>query len=85
MKSKNIPKKPDNIKSTSRRDFLKKGLLAGAGTVIGGSIVGSFNAFAENGDTLKVLGPDGKIMAVDKSHLKEIGARTEEQMQQTDR
>ncbi|RLD52941.1 MAG: 4Fe-4S dicluster domain-containing protein [Bacteroidetes bacterium] len=85
MKSKNIPKKNDNIKSTSRRDFLKKGLLAGAGTVIGGSIVGSFNAFAENGDTLKVLGPDGKIMAVDKSHLKEIGARTEEQMQQAGR
>jgi len=85
MRHKNNPEKNSDKKSTSRRDFLKKGLLAGAGTIVGGGIVGSFNAFAQSGDTLKVLGPDGKVMAVDKLHLKEIGARTEEEMQKAGR
>ncbi|NOZ35647.1 MAG: 4Fe-4S dicluster domain-containing protein [Chlorobi bacterium] len=81
MKSKNTHAEKNNKKSTSRRNFLKKGLLAGAGTVLGAGVVGSFDAFAEGGDSIKVLGPDGKILTVDKSHLKEIGARTEAQMQ----
>jgi Fe-S-cluster-containing dehydrogenase component len=68
-------------KSESRRDFLKKGLLAGAGTVLGGGIVGSFNAFANKGDTIKVLGPDMKVLTVPKDQIEELGFRAEEQMQ----
>jgi len=85
MKDKKHPEKHSEKKSTSRRDFLKKGLLAGAGTILGGGIVGSFNAFAQGGDTIKVLGPDGKVLSVDKSHLKEIGMRTEAEMQDAGR
>lgn len=75
----------NSMNKSSRRDFLKKGLLAGAGAVFAGGVVSSFNAFAESGDTIKVLGSDGKILSVEKSHLKEIGARTENQMQKEGR
>ncbi len=76
--------KSKNKKNNSRRDFLKTGLLAGAGTLLTGGIVSTFNATA-SGETVKLLGQDGKIVEVDKAHVKNVGKKTEEQLQQLGR
>lgn len=81
MKDQKHPEKKSEKKSTSRRDFLKKGLLAGAGTVLGGGVVGSFNAFANKEDTIKVLGPDMQILTIRKDQIEEMGFREEDEMQ----
>ena len=85
MKDQKLPEKKSEKNSTSRRDFLKKGLLAGAGTVLGGGVVGSFNAFANKEDTIKVLGPDMKILTVRKDQIEEMGLREEDEMQKEGR
>ena len=84
MKDQKHPKE-NSEKNTSRRDFLKKGLLAGAGVVIGGGVVGSFNALANTGDTIKVLGPDMKILTIRKDQVEEMGLRDEDEMQKEGR
>ncbi len=85
MNEKNENQKKKEFK-ISRRDFLKKGLMAGVGVALTGSgIVSAFDAFAQGGEKIKVLGPDGNVMSVDKSHLKEIGLKTEEEMQESGR
>ena len=81
MKDQKHPEKKSEKKTTSRRDFLKKGLLAGAGTVLGGGVVGSFNAFANKEDTIKVLGPDMQILTIRKDQIEDMGFREEEEMQ----
>jgi molybdopterin-containing oxidoreductase family iron-sulfur binding subunit len=85
MKDKNHPDNKKEKQSTSRRDFLKKGLLAGAGAVVGGGIVGSFNALAGHEDTIKVLGPDMKILSIPKHLAEEQGIRDEDTMQKEGR
>lgn len=70
--------------STSRRSFLKTGLLAGAGTLLTGGIVSAFNATA-TGETVKLLAQNGEIVEVDKAHVKNVGAKTEELLQKLGR
>lgn len=72
----------ENPKGNSRRDFLKVGAALGAGTVLGG-VLGQLqakNTETTNG-TVRVLSADGNVLEVDKSHLTEIGKRSEKQMQ----
>ena len=76
-------KNKDNNK-TSRRNFLKTGLMAGAGTILTGGIVTSFNATAK-GETLTVLGTDGKPKEVSKEHLKDLGNKTQAELQDAGR
>lgn len=56
----------------SRRYFLKKGLLAGAGIAAGSTLLGACTdaAATGSGEKVKVLTTDGEIMEVDKSRLK---------------
>jgi molybdopterin-containing oxidoreductase family iron-sulfur binding subunit len=53
----------------NRRDFLKKGFLAGAGALMANQLLTSCNDEPE-GDTVKVLTTDGKVVEVSKSNLK---------------
>ncbi|MDP1621819.1 MAG: 4Fe-4S dicluster domain-containing protein [Bacteroidales bacterium] len=63
-----VNKHPKN----SRRQFLKKGLIAGAGVAIGSGLVTAYiDATAtETGEKVKVLTTDGEIMEVDQGLLK---------------
>jgi Fe-S-cluster-containing dehydrogenase component len=65
-----VKKKNDNTKK-SRREFLKKGLLAGAGVVAGSSLVAAFvdKSLPESGEKVKALTTDGEIIEVDKAHV----------------
>jgi Fe-S-cluster-containing dehydrogenase component len=66
-------KKEENKDSrSSRRDFLRKGLLAGAGVVAGGGLIAAYvdKSAAETGEKVKVLTTDGEIVEVDKGHIK---------------
>lgn len=62
----------DLSKNKSRREFLKKGLMAGAGLAVGSGLVSacSSSTASEAGDKVKVLTTDGEIMEVDKTLLK---------------
>ena len=68
-----MKKEPENNpKKSTRRDFLKKSLVAGAGIAATGGLVQAYldtNA-AESGEMVKVLSTDGEIIEVDKSHIK---------------
>jgi len=59
-------------KKNSRRDFLKKGLLAGAGVVAGSSLIASYvdKSKKESGEKVKALTTDGQIIEVDKSQIR---------------
>jgi Fe-S-cluster-containing dehydrogenase component len=61
-----------NNQKNSRRQFLKKGLLAGAGVAVGGGLLNAYseNPAGENGEKVKVLTTNGEIMEVDKAKLK---------------
>ena len=60
-------KKDDN---NSRRNFLKLGILAGAGTVAAGAILATGKkASGESGEKIKVLTTSGEVMEVDKNFL----------------
>ena len=56
----------------SRRQFLKKGLVAGAGVAIGGSLIATYVdvTASETGEKVKVLTTSGEIMEVDRGLLK---------------
>jgi len=56
----------------SRRKFLKKGLLAGAGALFGGGILKAYTTESGNksGSKVKVLTTNGEIMEVDEFSLK---------------
>jgi Fe-S-cluster-containing dehydrogenase component len=59
-------------KKNSRREFLKKGLMAGAGVVAGGSLIAAYvdKSEKESGEKVKALTTDGQIIEVDKSWIK---------------
>lgn len=69
MKKKN---EPVEKKTNSRREFLKKGLVAGAGVLATAGLVEAYldTSAAESGEKVKVLTTDGKIMEVDQAHLR---------------
>ena len=60
-----------NIKG-SRRDFLKKGLIAGAGMVAGGTLLSAIsdNSGSGSGEKVKALTTNGEIIEVDKIHVR---------------
>ena len=62
----------NNEKKNSRRAFLKKGLMAGAGVVAGGSLIAAYvdKSEKESGEKVKALTTDGQIIEVDKSWIK---------------
>lgn len=76
--------KSKHDKGTSRRDFLKTSLFAGAGTLLTGGIVAAFNATA-SGQKVKLLAQDGSIVEVNKEHVMKVGKETEEYLQQQGR
>lgn len=55
----------------SRREFLKKGLLAGAGVVAGGGLIAAYvdKSVKESGEKVKALTTDGQIIEVDKAQI----------------
>jgi len=56
----------------SRRQFLKKGLLAGAGVAVGGGMLKAYSGepVGKSGEKVKVMTTNGEIMEVDKAMLK---------------
>lgn len=56
----------------SRRAFLKKGIIAGAGVVAGGSLIAAYIDKSEkpSGVKVKALTTDGQIIEVDKAMIK---------------
>jgi len=76
----------ENKNNNSRRDFIKKGILAGAGTIFAGGLFSISKTFAQTpDDTVKVLDQDGNVKEVDKSHLKEVGKDFNDQIQKSNR
>ena len=60
-------------KNTSRRSFLRKGLVAGAGALAAGQLLQSCgNVVTGSTNKIKVLTADGKLMEVDPAQLKEV-------------
>jgi Fe-S-cluster-containing dehydrogenase component len=59
-------------KKSSRREFLRKGLMAGAGVVAGGSLIAAYvdKSEKESGEKVKALTTDGQIIEVDKAWIK---------------
>ncbi len=57
--------------SSSRRKFLKKGLVSGAGLVAGAGLLEACldTSHPESGEKVKVLTTSGEIMEVDRNHL----------------
>jgi len=68
-------KKDDN---NSRRNFLKLGLLAGAGTVATGALIATGKNSGESGEKIKVLTTSGEVMEVDKNFLTQAPKTREE-------
>ncbi len=75
----------NNNSNNTRRDFIKKGILAGVGTVFAGGLFSVVKTYADEPDTVKVLDQDGKVKEVDKSHLKEVGENVNKQLQKSNR
>jgi len=61
----------NNPKKSSRRSFLKKSLVAGAGMVAAGGLTEAYldTRAQESGEKIKVLSTDGEIIEVDKAHV----------------
>jgi len=60
-------------KKSSRRRFLKNSLMAGASTLAAGQLLQSCqNIATPSTGKVKVLTPDGKVVEIDASHLKEV-------------
>ena len=55
-------------KQNSRRDFIRTGLVAGAGAIAGSSLISSCSS-KESGEKVKLLTTDGKLVEVDKSQI----------------
>jgi Fe-S-cluster-containing dehydrogenase component len=63
----------DEENISSRRRFLRKGLIAGVSAIAAGSLLQSCTTpKKENSQKVKVLTADGKLVEVDASQLKEI-------------
>jgi molybdopterin-containing oxidoreductase family iron-sulfur binding subunit len=67
-------------KATSRREFLKKGLMAGAGVVAGGGLIAAYEnkPEKESGEKVKALTTDGQIIEVDRSVIRSPRVSVEE-------
>jgi Fe-S-cluster-containing dehydrogenase component len=65
-------KENEKPQKSSRRDFLKKSLVAGAGVLATGGLVEAYfdASAAESGEKVKVMTTDGKIMEVDQAQLR---------------
>jgi len=60
-------KNKKNKDKDSRRDFIKNGLLAGAGIIAGGSVLSACGDSEEkSGEKVKVLTTDGEVVEVDR-------------------
>lgn len=68
-------KEKDTEKNPSRRNFLKKGFLAGAAAATGGSVLSSCSNEETSGTMVKVLTTDGKVVEVEKSSIKPVKER----------
>lgn len=65
----------------SRREFLKDGLILGAGAATGLGLTSSCSKDDEtvaSGEKVKLLGPDGKLVEVDSMHMSHHGAPPKE-------
>ena len=63
----------EDEKKSSRRKFLRNSLLAGASALTAGQLLQSCEKSASGSSgKIKVLTPDGKLLEVDASHLKEV-------------
>ncbi len=56
--------------NNSRRNFLRKGVLAGTAALAGGGLISACSSNQESGEKVKVLTTDGQVMEVDQAHLK---------------
>ncbi len=56
--------------TNSRRDFLRVGLMAGAGAIAGANLLNSCTGEPETGEKVKVLTTDGKVVEVDRASIK---------------
>ncbi|MBN2668515.1 MAG: 4Fe-4S dicluster domain-containing protein [Bacteroidales bacterium] len=54
---------------TSRRNFLKSGIVAGAAAVTGVNLLSSFAPVEDKGQKVKVLTPEGNIVEVDDAKM----------------
>jgi Fe-S-cluster-containing dehydrogenase component len=66
-----VKKKPEKNPTSSRRQFLRKSLISGAGLLATGGLIEAYldTSAAGSGKTVKVLTTDGTIMEVDQAHL----------------
>jgi molybdopterin-containing oxidoreductase family iron-sulfur binding subunit len=76
-------KKSKKENKDSRREFLKKGLLAGAGVIAGSSLIAAYvdKSAPESGEKVKVLTTEGEIVEVDKAHIRAPRVSREESKQ----
>jgi Fe-S-cluster-containing dehydrogenase component len=63
--------KEEKNRRSSRRQFLKTGIIAGVGALAGGSLIAAITdkGKPESGEKVKALTTSGEIIEVDKSHI----------------
>ena len=61
--------KDKSKESSPRREFIRRGLLAGAGAFAASSILSSCGDSSKSGKKVKLLTPDGKLVEVDASDI----------------
>jgi len=65
-----MKKKEKSTEKASRRDFLRSGLVLGAGAVAGSGLIAACSGGAEeSGEKVKVMTTDGQLVEVDSSKL----------------
>lgn len=66
-----MEEKDKDHQKKSRREFLKKSLIAGAGVIAGGKLIAAYidKSKPETGEKVKALTTDGEIIEVDKAHI----------------
>ncbi len=62
----------DKNSDKNRRDFLKLGALGAAAAACGSMLCSSCGGAPEEGEKVKLLSPDGKLVEVDSKHLKHV-------------
>jgi len=60
----------DKDKANKRREFLTLGLWAGVGALAGKTVAEAI--VSQNGDTVRLITADGKVMEVDAKHLPDV-------------
>ena len=58
------------METNTRRDFIKKGAVAGAITAVGVTAWLKTEGISETGEMVKLLSPDGQLIEVDKAFMK---------------